>query len=422
MPRGRARIERHGANHICGGSDPIPGICDFISGSGFPSYRNCVLANPALYAYYPMDETSGDLADLAGGTDAARITDLSSITYGLDGPFDTDHPDWTAILFTGNFGPSGPEDRFRRPVSGSDGTMFAGTNPWTIDGWVYPTSITSTVDKYVFSFAGGGGGTGLYLDGSPSVTLKAFRGGVTVEDPATLTLNTWTHVRVSYDGATLRLYRNGVEVDTAADAASWSTPSSSNWTIGNTDTAITSGNARPFNGRISDVAVFDDALTDFCDTVTSGGPGSEGAQAGTVLTADGAGGTEWEYPTVNVDGTRYDEIIAGTNLSSTDNSDGTVTLDATGSGNVAADTIWDAKGDLAVGTGADAGDNLTVGTNGQVLTADSTQPLGVKWATPATGVPADDDAVWMPLTTTVGGDDVLVFDADHSLIPTLVPF
>jgi hypothetical protein len=33
-----------------------------------------------------------------------------------------------------------------------------------------------------------------------------------------------------------------------------------------------------------------------------------------------------------------------------------------------------------------------------------------------------DAAAWMPLTSTVGGDDVLVFDADHSLIPTLVPF
>lgn len=28
--------------------------------------------------------------------------------------------------------------------------------------------------------------------------------------------------------------------------------------------------------------------------------------------------------------------------------------------------------------------------------------------------------VWLPLTTTLAGDDVVVFDADHSLIPTLV--
>lgn len=50
------------------------------------------------------------------------------------------------------------------------------------------------------------------------------------------------------------------------------------------------------------------------------------------------------------------------------------------SSGVATDTIFDAKGDLAVGTGADTASKLTVGTNGYVLTADSAQSTGVKWA------------------------------------------
>ena len=47
-------------------------------------------------------------------------------------------------------------------------------------------------------------------------------------------------------------------------------------------------------------------------------------------------------------------------------------------------TAIDAKGDLIVGTGADAFSRLAVGaTNGQVLTVDSAEATGLKYATPA---------------------------------------
>lgn len=50
-----------------------------------------------------------------------------------------------------------------------------------------------------------------------------------------------------------------------------------------------------------------------------------------------------------------------------------------------AETLVDAKGDLIVGSAADTAARLGVGANGQVLTVDSTQTLGVKWGDPATG-------------------------------------
>lgn len=56
-----------------------------------------------------------------------------------------------------------------------------------------------------------------------------------------------------------------------------------------------------------------------------------------------------------------------------------------GGGSVATDTIWDAKGDLAGGTGANTAVRLAVGTNGFVLTADSAETTGMKWAAAAGG-------------------------------------
>lgn len=50
-----------------------------------------------------------------------------------------------------------------------------------------------------------------------------------------------------------------------------------------------------------------------------------------------------------------------------------------GSGDVATDAIWDAKGDLAVGTGANTAAKLTVGTNGAQLYADSAAATGLRW-------------------------------------------
>lgn len=50
-----------------------------------------------------------------------------------------------------------------------------------------------------------------------------------------------------------------------------------------------------------------------------------------------------------------------------------------------AKALVDAKGDLFTGTADNTVGRLAVGTNGQVLTADSTQAGGMKWAAPASG-------------------------------------
>lgn len=54
--------------------------------------------------------------------------------------------------------------------------------------------------------------------------------------------------------------------------------------------------------------------------------------------------------------------------------------------NAIQNAIVDAKGDLIAATAADTPARLAVGANGTVLTADSAEATGLKWATPATGM------------------------------------
>lgn len=71
-------------------------------------------------------------------------------------------------------------------------------------------------------------------------------------------------------------------------------------------------------------------------------------------------------------------------------------------------TILDAKGDLLVGTADDTVARQGVGTNGQVLTADSTQGTGVRWATPSVSSA-------IPPSTVDAKGDLLVGTADNTV-------
>ena len=65
-------------------------------------------------------------------------------------------------------------------------------------------------------------------------------------------------------------------------------------------------------------------------------------------------------------------------------------------------TAIDAKGDLVAGTGSDAFSRLAVGANNTVLTADSAEATGMKWAAPA-GAGANWSAVNSGGTSLLGG-------------------
>lgn len=118
---------------------------------------------------------------------------------------------------------------------------------------------------------------------------------------------------------------------------------------------------------------------------------------------------------ITADGVRHNILVAlaGSGISISRDTQGRLVIDASG-GEGGGDPTPIALDDLT--------DVVIVDPQeGDILRYDEDANVFTNVPASAASDPASDTRVWMPLTTVVGGVPQLVFDADGSVIPTLVP-
>lgn len=134
-------------------------------------------------------------------------------------------------------------------------------SPISIALWIYPTQNDSTSRTFFGCWENGGGG--LTIQNS-KFRFELYIGGgyKSCVAPSTVTINAWHHVCGTYDGKTMRLYVDGVEVKNLATTGNLTYHATCPWELGGNPgaTAFGSGNIA---AKFNDIRIYDHCLTDY---------------------------------------------------------------------------------------------------------------------------------------------------------------
>src|SRR2546430_8577082 len=214
-----------------------------------------------LVAAYGFNEGSGTtVPDSSGNNNVGTVSGAAWTPAGRYG---------SALVFDGT------STSVTVPSSASLGL----TTGMTLEAWVYPTVaptgwravIDKDVDGYYLMAASA-------TDDRPAVGGTFTAGNQNVMTPSGLAVNTWTHLAATFDGTMVRLYVNGVQVASQAQATPLRT------TTGTLQIGADSYAGENFAGRIDEVRIYSRALTAAeiqTDMNTAGAPATPGTQAPT---------------------------------------------------------------------------------------------------------------------------------------------
>ncbi|HXD20688.1 MAG TPA: LamG-like jellyroll fold domain-containing protein [Vicinamibacterales bacterium] len=210
----------------------VTAIASVVSPSPSPAPQ----PGQGLVAAYSFDEGAGSVAqDASSGNNDGKIRNASWTPAGRLGG---------ALVFNGT----------NALVNIPSTASLRLTSAMTLEAWVKPTTVNAQWRDVIYK-----GNDDYYLEGMSTSSARPAAGGTfapgNVYGASAIPVNTWTHLAATYDGATLRMYVNGVQVSSASRTGSINTSN------GPLQIGGDSGGGQNFAGTIDEVRVYDIALT-----------------------------------------------------------------------------------------------------------------------------------------------------------------
>ena len=195
-----------------------------------------VAPRPVPVAVYTFDEGTGTTAgDASGNGLTGALTSTTWTAWGKHGG---------ALWFNGSYS----------RVTVADAAPLHLSTAMTLEAWVNPSAAASA-DWQAIIYKSSDVHFLATMPGTVPTAGGMVAGGlVHITSPSALAANTWTHMATTYDGATMRLFVNGVQV-ASQPATGRLDDSSSPLEIGG------STEGGPFAGLIDDVRIYNTALT-----------------------------------------------------------------------------------------------------------------------------------------------------------------
>jgi len=199
------------------------------------------VSTAGLVAAYGFDETSGlQVLDASGNGNHGTISNAARTTTAKFG---------RALSFSGS----------NSLVTVSDSNSLDLTGAMTLSAWAYPTTSVSGWKTLMLKERIGGLAYSLYANSDvarPNSTLSIGSSDRQLTAGSRLPSNAWTHLAATYNGATQRLYVNGVQVGSRAQTGTLNVSANPLRIGGNTVWAN-----EYFRGLIDEVRVYNRALS-----------------------------------------------------------------------------------------------------------------------------------------------------------------